>query len=109
LVDSGLCLIECGAAGGFSHGIIGTLQQRRNGMAYRGTVVALALILASTSTAVGAAPAKDARSTGQGQAQAVKYCVIVEPFTGSRVSKTECKTREQWAREGVDVDALKKP
>lgn len=37
-----------------------------------------------------------------------KYCVEVEAGTGSRLNMTECKTRAQWAKEGVDVDQLKK-
>ena len=36
-----------------------------------------------------------------------KYCIESEPFTGSKVVKTECKTRVQWAKEGVNVDELK--
>ena len=41
-------------------------------------------------------------------ARPVKYCVEVEPPTGSLLKMTECKTREQWAKEGVDVDQLTK-
>jgi hypothetical protein len=28
----------------------------------------------------------------------------VEPFTGSRIERIICWTREQWAAQGVDVD-----
>ncbi len=33
-----------------------------------------------------------------------RYCMRVEPFTGSRVEIIRCWTREQWAEQGVDVD-----
>lgn len=36
--------------------------------------------------------------------EAKKYCLTVEPLTGSRVEKTECKTKRQWAWEGIKVD-----
>ncbi len=58
------------------------------------------------SLVLGAAPAAAAESTAkktapQGQ---TKYCIQLEAFTGSRISKTECRTREDWARLGVNVD-----
>jgi hypothetical protein len=39
---------------------------------------------------------------------AKKYCAQVEPPTGSLIKMNECKTRAEWADEGVDVDDLKK-
>jgi hypothetical protein len=74
-------------------------------VAYKGIVVALGMILASAQASAQAnstAPSPVAKPPKQ--AQPVQYCIVMEPFTGSRTSKTECKTREQWAREGVDVD-----
>lgn len=35
-----------------------------------------------------------------------KYCLEYEDLTGSRVRKQECKTKAQWAREGVNVSEL---
>lgn len=43
-----------------------------------------------------AAPAKPASRA------ATRYCIDIEPRTGSRVSRRECRTRAEWAREGVD-------
>lgn len=34
---------------------------------------------------------------------ATKYCIKTTP-TGTRMSRKTCKTREGWAREGVDID-----
>ena len=33
-----------------------------------------------------------------------KYCLRVEPFTGSRIEATQCWTRAEWTDQGVDVD-----
>ncbi|HYE28646.1 MAG TPA: hypothetical protein VEA61_10480 [Allosphingosinicella sp.] len=33
-----------------------------------------------------------------------RYCLRVEPVTGSRVERIRCWTRERWAGLGVDVD-----
>ena len=33
-----------------------------------------------------------------------RYCMKVEPMTGSRIETVRCWTREEWAYQGVDVD-----
>ncbi|WP_156029737.1 hypothetical protein [Sphingomonas sp. URHD0057] len=33
-----------------------------------------------------------------------RYCMHVDPNTGSLVETTECWTRAEWAEQGVDVD-----
>ena len=33
-----------------------------------------------------------------------KYCMHIEAITGSRLDKTKCWTRQEWAEQGVDVD-----
>ena len=33
-----------------------------------------------------------------------RYCLRVEPHTGTRLESVECWTREQWAEADVDVD-----
>jgi hypothetical protein len=77
-------------------------------MAHVSSVFALGIVLATTSTtavkspAPGGAPA--AAAAAAGSAQVKKYCIKVEAFTGSRISKSECKSKADWAREGVDVD-----
>jgi len=40
-----------------------------------------------------------------------KYCLSQEPddnATGTRLYNHECKTKAQWAKQGVDIDELKK-
>lgn len=47
-----------------------------------------------------AAPERKARPT--------RYCVNVQPTTGTILSGRICKTREQWLEEGVDPTAPQK-
>ena len=37
-----------------------------------------------------------------------KYCVAYDGVVGSRVTKQECKTKAEWAKERVDIDKLLK-
>ena len=44
---------------------------------------------------------------GQGAPQApanARYCLRVEPITGTRIETIQCRTREDWASLEVDVD-----
>ena len=76
-------------------------------MAYIAVGVAVSMILASATAAAAPAPA-GGKNPKANTDQTLKYCVESEPFTGSKVVKTECKTRAEWAKEGVDVDQLAK-
>ena len=62
--------------------------------------VALSLMLATSQPAAGepattGAPAGDANT---------RYCLRVDPITGSRMETIQCRTREDWATLEVDVD-----
>ena len=69
----------------------------------RVTLVALSVILL-------AAPASAADVAGQKQsgtsapAKEKKYCVRYADITGSRVAIRECRTKAEWARDGVEVE-----
>jgi hypothetical protein len=66
------------------------------------SLLGIAGLIATASPATAAqAPTK-----GQPQAQEKIYCLQLEPFTGSRLSRTGCKTKKQWALVGIDVDEL---
>jgi hypothetical protein len=49
------------------------------------------IVLAATGTAPAGAPG-------------TRYCMHVDPLTGSLVQTVQCWTREEWADQGVDVD-----
>lgn len=79
-------------------------------MAYIQLGVAVSMILSSATAATPKAPDSKTPSTKPATTttQQTKYCLEMEPFTGSRTTTTECMTKEQWAKEGVDVDHLLK-
>ena len=65
-------------------------------MARKELAVALTLIAtASPLSAAAQAPAAPPHA---------RYCMRVEPVTGSRIESIECWTRDEWAAQGVDVD-----
>jgi len=33
-----------------------------------------------------------------------RYCLRVDPLIGSRIETIQCKTRDEWAMLGIDVD-----
>ena len=47
--------------------------------------------------------ASEERTAPAGTAD-TRYCMRVDAFTGSRIERVKCWTREQWAEQGVDVD-----
>lgn len=70
-------------------------------------------IIVALSVALIAVPAsaKNEPKLGNEASTAVdqrKYCISYDSIVGSRVSRTECKTKEEWAKERVDVDKLLK-
>jgi hypothetical protein len=64
-------------------------------------LVVLSLILAATPVSAADHAAKRTATTDQ-----TKYCIQMEPTTGSRISTTECRTKDEWSRLGVDIDEL---
>jgi hypothetical protein len=74
-------------------------------MALLDVSVALSMIIASAAAAAQPNAAAKKPATPD---TAVKYCIETEPFTGSKLTKTECKTKAEWAKQGVDVDQLVK-
>jgi hypothetical protein len=70
-------------------------------------------LTADAGTAAGTSPGGNSSASATSAAkparsEKTKYCVDVEQLTGSRLNMTQCKTRAEWAKEGVDVDELKK-
>lgn len=70
-------------------------------------------IIVALSVALIAAPASaqgnDAKAGKSATAvDQKKYCIQYDNVVGSRVARTECKTKAEWARERVDVDKMLK-
>ena len=72
-------------------------------MDHKKIVVALSLIAAS-SPALATQPESTPRESAPAAAADARYCLRIEPITGSRIEAVRCKTREDWSLQGVDVD-----
>ena len=72
-------------------------------MAHKAVAVAFGMIVAASP--ISAASPDQTETTGAPEASAdSKYCLRVEPLTGSLIERVQCWTREEWAEQGVDVD-----
>jgi hypothetical protein len=69
-------------------------------MAHAQLVFALGLAVASLPLPAGNSGAVGAPPGGP----STKYCLRVDPTTGSRIETIQCRTREDWASLDVDVD-----
>ena len=67
--------------------------------------VSMALIAVPASATVNSSASKASKSAASDQK---KYCVAYDGIVGSRVTKQECKTKSEWAKERVDIDKMLK-
>ena len=53
--------------------------------------------------------AAEVRSGNDGTKSATprKYCADIVPDTGSRMPKRHCRTKAEWAEDGIDIEAGK--
>ena len=58
---------------------------------------------AATGAAVEGSGAQSAPTAQRGGAAARKYCLTIEPITGTRITRRECLTRGQWEDRGFDL------
>lgn len=72
-------------------------------MALKFSAIALSLIVAAAPLTA-AQPETDVREGAPAAGPDAKYCLRVDPFTGSNIERIKCWTREQWAEQGVDID-----
>jgi hypothetical protein len=73
-------------------------------MPHRKLAAAFSLVVVAASPVL-AQPAERNEMTGAPAAGPdARYCLRVEPVTGSRMERIRCWTRERWAGMGVDLD-----
>ena len=71
-------------------------------------------ILVAVGIALFALPAAGPAKTGEQKSGKAavddqkKYCLQYDNVVGSRVSRQECKTKSEWAKERVDIDKMLK-
>ena len=73
-------------------------------MTHKGLILALGMIAAAAPLSASAYPAEG--PIAPPGTPDTKYCLRVEPITGTRIGGIECLTREQWAEGDVDVDEV---
>ena len=70
-------------------------------MAHGKLVLALSLIVAATPVW---AAREDRPETAPAGTADTRYCMWMAATTGTLIEHVKCWTRDQWARQGVDVD-----
>ncbi|MEA3048992.1 MAG: hypothetical protein QOG84_828 [Sphingomonadales bacterium] len=73
-------------------------------MPHRKLAVALSLVVVAASPVLAHPEARDPGSGAPAAGPHARYCLRVEPVTGSLVGGMRCWTRQEWAEVGVDVD-----
>lgn len=70
-------------------------------MAPKSIVIAFSLL---ATAPVSAGQDRDPATSAPPAGPDAKYCMRVEPMTGSRIETIKCWTRTEWSEQGVDVD-----
>ena len=72
----------------------------------RTVALTIASLLIATPAVAAQTSAKAGSATKASEgAQERKYCIQYEPIVGSRVAaRKACKTKAEWARDGIDVE-----
>ncbi len=61
-------------------------------------------MLAATSPVLAAQPEPTSAKVAPAAAADARYCLRLEPVTGTRIETIRCETRDAWSQLGVDVD-----
>jgi len=64
------------------------------------------LVLAGLTLTASPTMATEQSAKSQPRAQEKTYCLQLEATTGSRINRTECRTKKEWSQLGIDVDEL---
>jgi hypothetical protein len=72
-------------------------------MAHRKWVLAFGMMVVAAPASASQPDPAPATGAPAGTPE-TRYCLHVEPFTGSLIETTQCWTREQWVDQGVDID-----
>jgi hypothetical protein len=71
-------------------------------MSCKNALAALSLIIAGSGTSAGAHP--NMTTPAPAGSPGARYCLRVDPITGSRIETIQCRTRQDWTELGIDVD-----
>ena len=67
-------------------------------------VLAVTLSIGMAALALTPATAEPTSAGAPAGAPGTRYCLRVDPITGSRLETIQCRTRDDWASLEVDVD-----
>jgi hypothetical protein len=73
-------------------------------MSHRKLAAAFGLIAVALAPIPAKSAERDAPAGAPAAGPGARYCLRVEPVTGTLVERVLCRTREQWVEQGVDVD-----
>lgn len=73
-------------------------------MSHEKLAVAFGLIVAAVSPVLAQPAGRDDMAGAPAAGPEARYCLRVEPVTGTLVERVRCWTRAQWTEQGVDVD-----
>jgi hypothetical protein len=72
-------------------------------MATRKLLLVLSVIAAASPLSA-ATEGRTRTTTAPAGTPETRYCMWIEAVTGTLIEQVKCWTREEWARQGVDVD-----
>jgi hypothetical protein len=72
-------------------------------MAHKELIIAFGMIVAASPVSA-TNPEPTPTTIAPTESADAKYCLRVEPVTGTRLEFVLCWTRQEWAEQGVDVD-----
>lgn len=73
-------------------------------MSHRKLAVTFSLLAVAVSPVLAQTPDRDSMAGAPEAGPEARYCLRVEPVTGTLVERVRCWTRRQWTEQGVDVD-----
>jgi hypothetical protein len=73
-------------------------------MACKELIVALSMIAAASPVLAGQPEPMREEVGAPAASPGARYCLRIEPITGTRIETIRCETREEWARLEVDLD-----
>lgn len=73
-------------------------------MSHKKLAVTFSLIVVAVSPVLAQSDDRDNMAGAPAAGPEARYCLRVEPVTGTLVERVRCWTRAQWVEQGVDVD-----
>ena len=73
-------------------------------MSHKKLAVTFSLIVVAVSPVLAQSADRDSMTGAPAAGPEARYCLRVEPVTGTLVERVRCWTRAQWVEQGVDVD-----